>query len=194
MHVLELLLRLRQVCCHPNLLPNTDGYESAKVIFAADMIQTLTDNNHKILVFSQWTSYLDLIEQKLNDLGLNNLRLDGSTSNREEIVDRFQNPQSEQILLLSLKAGGTGLNLTAADHVLIMDPWWNPAAEEQASSRAWRIGQDKPVFVHKLVAADTIEEKIIQLQEAKRQLSESVTGGDFAEAPVFKEILKPLEQ
>jgi len=136
---------------------------------------------------------LDLIEIKLREQNLSNLRLDGSTINRQDVVDRFQNSDDHRILLMSLKAGGTGLNLTAADHVFIMDPWWNPAAEEQASNRAWRIGQDKPVFVHKLVAAGTIEEKIIQLQESKQKLSDSVAGGDFAEAPTTKEILEMLK-
>ena len=193
LHVLELLLRLRQACCHPNLLPDTKGYESAKVNYAAELIESLVENKHKILVFSQWTSYLDLIEGKLRELNLTNLRLDGSTINRQDIVDKFQNKPEHRILLMSLKAGGTGLNLTAADHVFIMDPWWNPAAEEQASNRAWRIGQDKPVFVHKLVASGTIEEKIIQLQESKQKLSDSVAGGDFAEAPTTKEILELLK-
>ena len=193
LHVLELLLRLRQACCHPNLLPDTKGYESAKLNYAGELIETLIENKHKILVFSQWTSYLDLIEEKLRKLNLTNLRLDGSTINRQDIVDKFQNDPEHRILLMSLKAGGTGLNLTAADHVFIMDPWWNPAAEEQASNRAWRIGQDKPVFVHKLVAAGTIEEKIIQLQESKQKLSDSVAGGDFADAPTTKEILEMLK-
>lgn len=193
LHILEMLLRLRQACCHPDLLPHTTGYASAKVDFAADMAMTLVEEQHKILIFSQWTSYLDLIQTKFQSLGLATLRLDGSTTNRQEVVDRFQEPDTERILLMSLKAGGTGLNLTAADHVFIMDPWWNPAAEEQASNRAWRIGQDKPVFVHKLVAAGTIEEKILQLQEAKQKLSDAVTGGDFDEAPTLNEILQILE-
>lgn len=194
LHILEMLLRLRQACCHPDLLPKTTGHSSAKVDFAADMAATLVEEQHKILIFSQWTSFLDLIETKFQSLGLATLRLDGSTTNRQDVVDRFQEPDTERILLMSLKAGGTGLNLTAADHVFIMDPWWNPAAEEQASNRAWRIGQDKPVFVHKLVAAGTIEEKILQLQEAKQKLSDAVTGGDFDQAPTLNEILQMLEE
>jgi superfamily II DNA or RNA helicase len=194
LRILEMLLRLRQACCHPDLLPGISGYRSSKVEEAVEMIATLVEEEHKILIFSQWTSYLDLIGSALADNNIPTLRIDGSTDARQAVVDRFQSSGTEQVLLMSLKAGGTGLNLTAADHVLIVDPWWNPAAEEQALSRAWRIGQDKPVFVHKFVAASTIEESILQLQAAKQHLSDSVTGEGFADAPDLQDIMKLLEE
>jgi SNF2 family DNA or RNA helicase len=129
---------------------------------------------HRALVFSQWTSFLDLLEPLLQEKKIAYLRLDGSTPNRGAVVAEFQSPSGPPVLLLSLKAGGVGITLTAADHVYLMDSWWNPAVEDQATDRAYRIGQDKPVFVYRLVARDTVEEKILALQAKKRALSGGV--------------------
>ena len=139
-------------------------------------LTTLAAEGHRALVFSQWTSLLDRVEPVLARAGLTALRLDGSTRDREGVVRGFQRDDGPNVLLLSLKAGGTGLNLTAADYVFVLDPWWNPAVEDQAADRAHRIGQDKPVFVHRLVAKDTVEERILVLQEKKRALAEAAIG------------------
>jgi len=128
-------------------------------------------------VFSQWTSFLDLIEPALKAAGLGYLRLDGSTTNRGDVVAKFQAEDGPPVMLLSLKAGGTGLTLTAADHVFICDPWWNPAVEDQAADRAHRIGQDKPVNIYRLVAQNTVEERVLALAAQKRQLAEALLAG-----------------
>ena len=192
LHILELLLRLRQACCHPDLLPGISGKTSSKVTELIESLDVLTSEGHQVLVFSQWTSLLDLIAIELNKNSMNSLRIDGSTVDRQGVVDKFQSGKAAKILLMSLKAGGTGLNLTAADHVIIMDPWWNPATEDQAAGRVWRIGQDKPVVVHKYVAANTIEESIVKLQESKQHLSDMVTGGDFANALTINDVMELL--
>jgi len=138
-------------------------------------------SSSKALVFSQWTSLLDRVEPHLQAAETPFLRLDGTTRDRGAVVASFQDPAGPPVLLSSLKAGGTGLNLTAADHVFLLDPWWNPAAEDQAADRAHRIGQERPVMVHRLVARDTVEEGILALQERKRTLAASALGtGDAA--------------
>jgi SNF2 family DNA or RNA helicase len=142
-----------------------------------DTLEEALDEGHKALVFSQWTSLLDLVEPHLRTRGIRFARLDGSTVDRGGVVRQFQDDPTTSVMLLSLKAGGTGLNLTAADHVFLMDPWWNPAAEDQAADRAHRIGQDRPVLVHRLIAADTVEERILALQERKRALASVATDG-----------------
>lgn len=171
---LELILRLRQACCHSALLPGQSAQHSSKVELLMDSLDEAIADGHRSLVFSQWTSYLDLIAAELKGRGINHLRIDGGTANRGEIVKRFQDVDGPPLMLISLKAGGVGLNLTAADHVYIMDPWWNPAVEDQAADRAHRIGQTNPVMIHRLVAKDTIEEKIILLQEKKKDLARAV--------------------
>jgi SNF2 family DNA or RNA helicase len=123
------------------------------------------------LVFSQWTSLLDLIESLVRSASLGYVRLDGSTRDREGVVRRFQEESDVSLMLISLKAGGTGLNLTAADHIFLLDPWWNPAVEDQAADRAHRIGQERPVMIYRLVAIDTVEERILDLQQRKRELA-----------------------
>jgi len=173
---LEALLRMRQAACHPALLPGRDATSSAKIERLMGSLEELAGEGHRALVFSQWTSFLDLVEPHLRDANIPFLRLDGSTRDREGVVRDFQSSDGPPVLLLSLKAGGTGLNLTAADHVFLLDPWWNPAVEEQAADRAHRIGQDKPVMVYRLVAKDTVEERILALQEKKRALSDAITG------------------
>jgi SNF2 family DNA or RNA helicase len=139
-------------------------------------LETAAADGHKSLVFSQWTSMLDLLEPELERGGYSFVRLDGATRDRAAVVESFQSDPGVSVFLVSLKAGGVGLNLTAADHVFLFDPWWNPAAEEQAFDRAHRIGQEKPVFLYRLVAADTVEERILALQEGKRGLARTAVG------------------
>ena len=194
MAVLETLLRLRQAACHPALVPGQTAETSSKVDLLCDNLTEGNASGHKALVFSQWTSLLDLIEPRLKECGLPFVRLDGSTRDRGEVVRQFQADDGPPILLISLKAGGTGLNLTAADQVYLLDPWWNPAAEDQAADRAHRIGQDKPVFVYRMVAKDTVEERILALQERKRRLAESAVGDKIlAESITRADLLALLE-
>ncbi len=173
---LEALLRLRQASCHRALVPGQSATTSAKTERLIDALTDAAADGHRALVFSQWTSFLDLIEPALGEANLPFVRLDGSTRDRESVVAAFQDPKGPPVMLVSLKAGGTGLNLTAADHVFLLDPWWNPAVEEQAFARAHRIGQDKPVMVYRLVAKDTVEERILALQEKKKHLAEVALG------------------
>ena len=181
MQVLAALTKLRQSACDAALLGDESVPSSSGKLDRLDhMLDSIVDEGHRVLVFSQWTSLLDLVEPRLAEQGLDWLRLDGATRNRQELVDRFQASDGPPIFLLSLKAGGTGLNLTAADHVVHLDPWWNPAAEQQASDRAHRIGQTKPVFVWKLVSEGTVEEAILNLQERKRALADAVLEGQEA--------------
>ncbi len=179
--VLDALLKLRQVCCDPRLvaLPSARKLrQSAKLDALGELLATLLDEGRRVLLFSQFTGMLDLIEELLDAAGVRRLRLDGSTPARAraDIVRRFQEGEVP-LFLISLKAGGTGLNLTAADAVVHYDPWWNPAAEAQATDRAHRIGQDKPVFVYKLICTDTVEDKILALQQRKADLAAAVLEG-----------------
>jgi superfamily II DNA or RNA helicase len=173
--LLEALLRLRQVCCDPALLKLDDGVEraSAKLDRLMEMVLELLSEGRKIIVFSQFTSMLDLIRRRFDAERIRYSVLTGETRDRKSAIDGFQNGASD-VFLISLKAGGVGLNLTAADTVMIFDPWWNPAVEEQAIDRAHRIGQDKAVFVYRLVAAGTIEEKMDELKARKRALADSL--------------------
>ena len=176
---LEALLRLRQAACHRGLLPgaNADAPgDSSKVRLLMDTLDQVVAEGHRSLIFSQWTSLLDLVEGPLIARDLRFCRLDGSTRNRGAVVDEFQAEGGPEVMLLSLKAGGTGLNLTAADHVFLLDPWWNPAVEDQAADRAHRIGQDRPVLVHRLIASETVEERILGLQDRKRAMAEAALG------------------
>jgi superfamily II DNA or RNA helicase len=177
--VLEALLRLRQACCDPALLKLDDGVErpSAKLDFLMEMVRELLSEGRKIIVFSQFSSMIDLIRRRFDAERVRYSILTGETRDRKNAVESFQNGASD-VFLISLKAGGVGLNLTAADTVMIFDPWWNPAAEEQAIDRAHRIGQDKPVFVYRLVAAGTIEEKMDELKARKRALAASLFDRD----------------
>jgi superfamily II DNA or RNA helicase len=190
---LEALLRLRQAACHPALVPGQTAETSSKVELLLEQLEEAVDEGHKALVFSQWTSLLDRVEPHLRRAEIDFSRLDGSTRNRGAVVDGFQSEDGPPVLLLSLKAGGTGLNLTAADNVFILDPWWNPAVEDQAADRAHRIGQDQPVLVQRLVAKNTVEERILVLQERKRALFEAAVGtGAGASAISREEILDLL--
>ncbi len=180
--ILDALLKLRQACCDPRLvkLPGAaqaaSTSESAKLELLMEMLTELVDEGRHILLFSQFTSMLSLIEEELDRQGIAYVKLTGQTKDRETPIRRFQNGEVP-LFLISLKAGGTGLNLTAADSVIHYDPWWNPAVEEQATARAHRIGQDKPVFVYKLLTQGTVEEKILALQDRKRGLADNLLAG-----------------
>lgn len=223
--VLDALLKLRQVCCDPRLLKlraaavedeaampddadigaalagkpvprhSASTAPSAKLELLRDLLPTLVEDGRRILVFSQFTEMLALIEPELTRLNLDYLKLTGDTVNRGEVVKSFQEGEVP-IFLISLKAGGVGLNLTAADTVILYDPWWNPAVEQQAIDRAYRIGQGKPVFVYKLVASGTVEEKMLELQARKAGLADSLLSGVAGTAALtaqdFDELFKPL--
>jgi len=176
--VLDALLKLRQVCCDPRLLPldTARGVTgSAKLEFLLSMLPELVEEGRRILLFSQFTSMLALIESAVEALGIPSIKLTGESRDRGALVERFQNGEVP-LFLISLKAGGTGLNLTAADTVIHYDPWWNPAVEAQATDRAHRIGQDKPVFVYKLFIEGSVEEKILALQARKKSLASGILG------------------
>lgn len=191
---LEALLRLRQAACHPALIPGQEADTSAKVRALTNALETAAADGHKALVFSQWTSMLDLIEPHLKRVNVDFIRLDGATTNRKAVVNGFQSEEGPPVLLASLKAGGTGLNLTAADHVFLVDPWWNPAAEDQAADRAHRIGQERPVMVYRMVTRDTVEERILALQETKRSLADAALGeADQATSLTREDLLALLE-
>ncbi|MCB9762962.1 MAG: SNF2 helicase associated domain-containing protein [Alphaproteobacteria bacterium] len=173
LHILEALTRLRQACCHPGLLPFEEARDvrgSAKLDLLMETLESAVADGHRSLVFSQWPSLLERVSGRLEARGWPYLLLRGDTRNRGALVDRWNDPDGPPVFLISLKAGGTGLNLTGADHVFHLDPWWNPAAEDQATDRAHRIGQTRPVTVYRLVARGTVEERILALQERKRAL------------------------
>ena len=176
--VLAEITRLRQASCNPLLIDPNITIASSKLATFLDIVGELIENKHRALVFSQFVSHLAIVRQALDKQGIQYQYLDGSTSQaeRERSVKRFQNGEGE-LFLISLKAGGLGLNLTAADYVIHLDPWWNPAVEDQASDRAHRIGQQRPVTIYRLVAENTIEEKIIQLHSQKRDLAEQLLEG-----------------
>ncbi len=170
MKILEGLLRLRQICNHPKLVKSNFRGDSAKMEAVVEILETLHGEGHKALVFSQFVQMLTLLRQELDARHIPYEYLDGSTTNRQTRIDHFQSDESIPFFLISLKAGGVGLNLTAADYVLHVDPWWNPAVEMQATDRTHRIGQEKPVFVYKFITRDSVEEKVLQLQERKKAL------------------------
>lgn len=191
--ILDALLKLRQVCCDPRLLPSSKTgqsakrpTQSAKLDLLLTMLPELVDEGRRILVFSQFTSMLALISEALTKAKLAHSMLTGETRDRETVVRQFQNGDIP-VFLISLKAGGVGLNLTAADTVIHYDPWWNPAAEDQATDRAHRIGQTRQVFVYKLVTEGSIEEKILALQDKKAKLAEGVLSGDGSAFTKFSE-------
>jgi SNF2 family DNA or RNA helicase len=178
LQILAEITRLRQACCNPKLVTKTSLVKSSKMELFNTTVEELLENGHKVLVFSQFVKHLRLLEESLQTRNINYQYLDGSTpqKKRQEAIDAFQGGDGD-VFLISLKAGGVGLNLTAADYVIHMDPWWNPAVEDQASDRAHRIGQKRPVTIYRLVAEGTIEEKIVKLHDQKRDLADSLLSG-----------------
>jgi len=186
--ILDALLKLRQVCCDPRLVKLAAARKvasSAKLDHLMQMLPSLIEEGRRVLLFSQFTSMLDLIKPELAQAGIDFVELRGNTLDRAAPVARFQNGEAP-LFLISLRAGGTGLNLTAADTVIHYDPWWNPAVEDQATDRAHRIGQEKAVFVYKLVAQGTVEERMLELQARKRALASGIYGDREADGPVFE--------
>ncbi|TVR91786.1 MAG: DEAD/DEAH box helicase [Wenzhouxiangellaceae bacterium] len=180
--VLDALLRLRQICCDPRLLKGVDGAEaaeSAKLELLMELLPEMVAEGRRVLLFSQFVGMLELIEKAVRRQRIDYVKLTGATRDRQSVVERFQSGQVP-LFLISLKAGGVGLNLTAADTVIHYDPWWNPAVEDQATDRAHRIGQAQKVFVYRLLAEDTIEQKVHELQQSKRGLVEGLLGGGGA--------------
>jgi superfamily II DNA or RNA helicase len=190
---LEVLLRLRQAACHRGLLPGRGEVSSSKLARLMEALEEVLCEGQKAIVFSQWTTMLDKVEPELTRRDIAWARLDGSTVDRSGVVRSFQDPSGPPLLLASLKAGGTGLNLTAADHVYLLDPWWNPAAEAQAADRAHRIGRQRPVFIHRLIARDTVEQRVLLLQEKKRALGAFVDGADPISTLSRKDVAELLE-
>jgi SNF2 family DNA or RNA helicase len=181
LHILAGLTKLRQAACDPRLLglPRDFSHDdSGKLAALRELVDECESGGHKVLVFSQFVSMLKLVRQALDEDKITYEYLDGSTTDRQKHIDRFQLDPTVTVFLISLKAGGSGLNLTAADTVVHFDPWWNPAVEDQASDRAHRIGQNKVVTVYRLVAAGTIEEKILELKQRKKDLVASVLSED----------------
>jgi SNF2 family DNA or RNA helicase len=179
--VLEALLRLRQAACHPGLVdPKRTGESSAKLDVLLPQLTEVVDEGHKALVFSQFTSFLALLRDRLDEDRVTYEYLDGQTRNRAERVERFNTDPDCRLFLISLKAGGVGLNLTAAEYVFLLDPWWNPAVESQAIDRAHRIGQTRHVFAYRLIAQDTVEEKVAELQQSKREVADAILTADPA--------------
>src|SRR6185369_15297180 len=176
-HFLTSLLRLRQICCHPGLYSaEAKNAESAKLNAFTELVDPLMQEGHKVLVFSQFVSMLDILRQVVEERKWPYFYLAGDTENRGALVQEFQNTKGSAVFLISLKAGGFGLNLTAASYVVLFDPWWNPAVEMQAIDRTHRIGQTSKVMAYRLLMKDSIEQKIRELQRSKAALAEDVLG------------------
>ena len=194
-YVLEGLLRLRQVCCDPRILPrklNRRGVsESGKTILVLDMINELISNNHKIVLYSDFPPMLKILQKKLEKKKIKTFYIDGEVKNRQNIVDEFEKSETG-IFLISLKAGGTGLNLVSSDTVIIYNPWWNPAAEKQAEDRIYRIGQRKNVTIYRLVMSNSIEEKMMDLKKLKMDVSSQLLEGAHGINTLTIEELKDL--
>ena len=186
LQILAELTKLRQICCDPSLVYENYNKESAKLITCVNYIENGISSGHKILLFSQFTTMLDILKEKLQQNNLRVFMLTGSTSKkkRRELVEAFQEGGAD-VFLISLKAGGTGLNLTAADIVIHYDPWWNVAAQNQATDRAHRIGQKNKVNVIKLIAKNSIEERILKLQEKKKELADKIISGEHTSLSSF---------
>ena len=178
MRVLAEIMRLRQACCNTRLVDENSVLPCSKLRLFDETVQELLENGHRALVFSQFVSHLAILREHLEERNIPYQYLDGSTPGpkRQKAIEDFQSGNGE-IFLISLKAGGAGINLTAADYVIHMDPWWNPAVEDQATDRAHRLGQQRPVTVYRLITAGTIEEKIVRLHEHKRDLADSLLDG-----------------
>ena len=176
--MLQGLTKLRQLANHPLLCE--EGYvgESGKMEAVLEKLETVLEQHHKVLIFSQFVQHLQIIKRALDEKGVAYAYLDGSTTDRKGQVESFQKSDGQSVFLISLKAGGVGLNLTAADYVFLLDPWWNPAAEAQAIDRAHRIGQEKTVFTYKFITKETVEEKILALQQRKLDLANELVTSD----------------
>ncbi len=193
--ILAEIMKLRRACCHPSLVMEESTLSSSKLQAFEELVDELLANKHKALVFSQFVGHLGIIRRLLDKKGIAYHYLDGSTPvpKRKIAVNAFQAGDGD-LFLISLKAGGTGLNLTAADYVIHMDPWWNPAVEDQASDRAHRMGQLRPVTVYRLVAKDTIEDKIVELHKHKRDLASSLLeGGEVSGKMSVEEMLELIK-
>ncbi len=199
MVILSALLRLRQICCDLRLLKLEEvdpATASGKLELFSELLEEVIDGGHRVLVFSQFVSMLSLIRERLEAQGIGYSYLDGATTNRGEVVARFQADPQIPVFLISLKAGGVGLNLTAADTVIHFDPWWNPAVEAQATDRVHRLGQTRVVTSYKLIARNTVEEKILKLQSRKREIIEATLEGEerFAESLGKEEVEELFKQ
>ncbi|MCF6313819.1 MAG: SNF2 family helicase [Verrucomicrobiales bacterium] len=193
--ILAEIMRLRQACCNPSMVQKKGAPASSKLQVFTDTVTEIIEGGHKVLVFSQFVKHLALLKKRLEKLGISYQYLDGSVpaKKRQQSIDAFQNGEGD-VFLISLKAGGSGLNLTAADYVIHMDPWWNPAVEDQASDRAHRIGQQRPVTIYRLVTKNTIEEKIVALHHQKRDLADSLLAGTDQAARLSAEDMLQLIQ
>jgi len=177
--ILEALLRLRQAACHPGLIDRSKtSHPSAKLEVLLPQLEQITEEEHKVLVFSQFTSFLAILREQLDKDKFYYAYLDGQTRDRRTVVEKFQTEPDCRLFLISLKAGGLGLNLTAAEYVYLLDPWWNPAVEAQAIDRTHRIGQTRRVFAYRIIAKDTVEEKVLELQQTKRDLADAIINAD----------------
>jgi SNF2 family DNA or RNA helicase len=191
--ILDALMKLRQVCCDPRLCRMDAArsvQESAKTDALFSLVEEQLAGGHRILVFSQFTSMLRIISKGLGSRGISHLSLTGATQHRQSVVDSFEAGEAD-VFLISLKAGGCGLTLTSADTVIHYDQWWNPAAQDQATDRAYRIGQKKPVFVHELYVAGSVEERMLELQARKRRLADAILG-DGPRAPIGEDEVEYL--
>jgi SNF2 family DNA or RNA helicase len=183
---LQGLTKLRQLANHPSLLDKESEEQSGKFDQIMEMLENIVAEKHKVLIFSSFVTHLELVKQSVESKNWKFSLLTGQTTNRERVINEFQDDTENHIFLISLKAGGVGLNLTQADYVFIIDPWWNPASENQAVSRAHRIGQDKHVFVYRFITENSIEEKIQLLKEHKTSLADKFINSNNP----FKEITK----
>jgi SNF2 family DNA or RNA helicase len=189
--ILAELTRLRRYCCHPSLVVGDGISASATMAALLELLANLRENGHRALIFSQFTDYLAIVRKTVESQGWNSLYLDGQTPavERSRLVDAFQRGEGD-FFLISLKAGGMGLNLTAANYVILLDPWWNPAVENQAADRVHRIGQKNPVTVYRLIASKTVEERVIELHGTKRQIAEDVLDGSASASLTPDELMK----
>lgn len=197
MSILDALLKLRQICCHPRLLkldiPGVStNLPSGKFDAFKDLVVDIIEGGHKVLVFSQFVQMLHVIRNWLQIREIPFAYLDGSSKDRFDQVDKFNDSPDIPIFLISLKAGGTGLNLTSADYVIHYDPWWNPAVENQATDRTHRIGQKRQVFAYKMICQNTVEERILKLQEQKKSVAEAIIPGQSALKSLTRDDLEML--
>jgi SNF2 family DNA or RNA helicase len=175
--ILKHILRLRQIATHPEMFIKDEKIGSGKLDSLIELLEEITSEGHKTIVFSQFSTMLEIVRKELNIREMNGLIIDGSTRNREQILNKFKEEEEQRILLMTLKVGGVGLNLTEADYVIILDPWWNPAVEMQAIDRTHRIGQTMPVMVYRMISSSTIEEKVLELQRKKMAIMNDVVEG-----------------